>query len=453
MKRSQILAVLSTLATFFSVSSVEALNVQLLRPTTGHAKGYQLFTSDTLPKYQFAAGLNINYAHQPLEQIIAGTTRRTAGVVDHFVTADFLLSYGITDWLNLSVDMPVNIYHNIAPTLVPARDTGYGDAGDLMATLKIRIFDASKTSTGLGLAVVPFITAPTGDAGIFFGDSSITGGGILVGDAQWKSNRFYMNVGTRARERENLGNLVVNEELIYGLGFTRPLVKDWDFNLIIEAFGSTNFSKFSSENISTPVEVIGVLQKKWLENRRLITHLGGGAALTNGYGGPDYRITTGVSYAWDLKPEHKPVAVIREEVITTNKIHFAYDKYEIKPSSHTVLDEIIATIQSKRVVEVRVEGHTDSRGTDAYNQKLSENRANSVRNYMVGHGIPAEKIGAVGMGESKPIADNATKEGRAQNRRVEFHLKIAEGSRVKVRESSQAAPTYEEGDSSGGRRR
>lgn len=457
MKRTPILQAVVALVLLLGSTRSEALNVQLLRPSTGHAKGYQLFTSDTLPKYRFAAGLNINYAHQPLEQVIAGTTRRTAGVVDHFVTADFLLSYGITDWLNVSVDMPVNLYHNIAPTLIPARDTGFGDAGDLMANLKIRIFDAGGTSTGLGLAVVPFITAPTGDAGIFFGDSSLTGGGILAGDAQWKSNRFYVNVGARAREREQLGNLVVNEELIYGLGFTRPLVKDWDFNIIIEAFGSTNFRKFSTENISTPVEAIVVLQKKWLENRRLVTHLGGGAAITNGYGSPDYRITTGVSYAWDLKKEDRPEPVattVREEVIATSKIHFAYNRAEILPSSHAVLDDIVRTIKGRpEIRQVRVEGHTDSHGADEYNQRLSEKRAQAVMQYLTNNGIPADQVTAVGMGETEPVADNATKAGRAQNRRVEFHLQVAEGAKVRIRESQEEAPTYEQGDPGEARRR
>jgi len=424
------------------------LNVQSLRPSTGHVKGYQLFTSETLPKYYLATGLNINYAHHPFELILAGTTSRVLGIVDRFVTADFLVSYGLTDWWTLNVDMPLNIYHDIAPTFIATRDQGGGDPGDLGVNMKFRIFDADKTSTGLGLAIVPFLTVPTGRQSVWFGDENLTGGGMLVGDAQWKSNRFYLNVGGRVREKEQVTSLIVNEELLYGLGFTRPLVKDWDFNIIVELFGATNFRKFATENISSPVEGLAILQKKWGENRNLITHVGGGFGVTNGYGVPTWRALVGVSYAWDLEPEKKPVPV-REEVITTNEIHFAFDKSDIKPSSYPVIDEIIRSIQSKNVVAVRVEGHTDSYGTDAYNQKLSERRANSVMNYLTSHGIPADKISAVGMGESKPVADNTTKVGRAQNRRVEFHLQIAEGSNVKVKESSQEAPHYEEGDPGG----
>ena len=446
MKRILFLVV-GVLAVFLTaLPKANALNVQLLRPSTGHVQGFQLFTSETLPKYRLATGLSVNLAHHPFELLVSGTTTRTLGIVDRFVTADFLISYGLTDWWTLSVDMPLNIYHDIAPTFITTRDRGGGDVGDLGVNMKFQIFDANETSTGLGLAFVPFVTVPTGRQSIFFGDENVTGGGILVGDAQWKSNRFYLNVGGRFREREQITSLIVKNELLYGLGFQRPIVKDWDFNIILEVFGSTNFRKFATENISSPIEGLAILQKKWGENRRLITHLGGGFGITNGYGVPTWRAILGVSYAWDLKPAPKAV---REEVITTNKIHFAFDKADIKPSSYPVIDEIIRTIQSKNVVAVRVEGHTDSYGTDAYNQKLSERRANAVMGYLTGHGIPAEKASAVGMGESRPVADNATKAGRAQNRRVEFHLQIPEGSRVKVRESSQEAPTYEQGDPGG----
>jgi OOP family OmpA-OmpF porin len=71
---------------------------------------------------------------------------------------------------------------------------------------------------------------------------------------------------------------------------------------------------------------------------------------------------------------------------------------------------------------VNLSGHTDSIGTEAYNQKLSERRAASVKNYLTKKGIDAGRISAQGFGETKPIADNKTKEGRAKNRRVEIKV-------------------------------
>jgi hypothetical protein len=70
--------------------------------------------------------------------------------------------------------------------------------------------------------------------------------------------------------------------------------------------------------------------------------------------------------------------------------------------------------------EITVEGHTDAQGSDASNIELSQGRAQSVREYLVGHGVPANRIKSEGLGESRPVADNNTPEGRANNRRVEI---------------------------------
>jgi outer membrane protein OmpA-like peptidoglycan-associated protein len=74
-------------------------------------------------------------------------------------------------------------------------------------------------------------------------------------------------------------------------------------------------------------------------------------------------------------------------------------------------------------VSVEVAGHTDATGTDEYNQGLSERRARSVVDYLVGKGIDRSRLDAVGRGESQPVADNGTRDGRAQNRRVELNVR------------------------------
>ena len=73
-------------------------------------------------------------------------------------------------------------------------------------------------------------------------------------------------------------------------------------------------------------------------------------------------------------------------------------------------------------IVIRVEGHTDNRGSNSYNQQLSQDRADSVMNYLLSVGIDAGRVMAVGFGEEVPSADNATESGRAANRRVEFHI-------------------------------
>jgi outer membrane protein OmpA-like peptidoglycan-associated protein len=73
---------------------------------------------------------------------------------------------------------------------------------------------------------------------------------------------------------------------------------------------------------------------------------------------------------------------------------------------------------------VRIEGHTDAQGTEKLNEELSLRRADAVRSVLVQHGVQEAQISALGLGEVRPVADNATKEGRAKNRRVELHIDV-----------------------------
>jgi OOP family OmpA-OmpF porin len=104
-------------------------------------------------------------------------------------------------------------------------------------------------------------------------------------------------------------------------------------------------------------------------------------------------------------------------------ILFDFDKTAIKPEGAKILDRLVAFLKENRDKGVDLEGHTDSIGTEKYNQGLSERRAASVRNYLVKGGIDAKRITTRGFSETKPIADNKTRDGRAKNRRVEVRVR------------------------------
>lgn len=101
-------------------------------------------------------------------------------------------------------------------------------------------------------------------------------------------------------------------------------------------------------------------------------------------------------------------------------VYFDFNKATIKPKSRPVLDNAITYMKDNPGVKLEVEGYTDSVGSNDYNRKLSDARANAVRKYMINGGIDAERLTAKGYGESNPAASNATKDGRAKNRRIEF---------------------------------
>ncbi len=99
---------------------------------------------------------------------------------------------------------------------------------------------------------------------------------------------------------------------------------------------------------------------------------------------------------------------------------FDYDKATIKPGHKVVFDNAIKVLKLNPSLTVEIQGHTDSRGSDAYNQRLSENRALSVKQHLVENGIAASRLTTRGFGESQPIASNDTEQGRSHNRRVVY---------------------------------
>jgi OOP family OmpA-OmpF porin len=110
-----------------------------------------------------------------------------------------------------------------------------------------------------------------------------------------------------------------------------------------------------------------------------------------------------------------------EKVLSLEGVNFAFDKATLTDDAKQILEEAVSVLKdTDSVVEVRVEGHTDSVGSDAYNQKLSQERAQSVVDYLTSRGINGSYLIPVGMGEKFPVATNDTDAGRAKNRRVDF---------------------------------
>jgi outer membrane protein OmpA-like peptidoglycan-associated protein len=123
----------------------------------------------------------------------------------------------------------------------------------------------------------------------------------------------------------------------------------------------------------------------------------------------------------------KPVAAppappAPKEVVVLKGINFAFNSNELTPDSKKILDQWVAKLKGEPNIRVEVAGYTDSVGSDAYNQKLSERRAQAVVDYFVSQGVASDRLKAAGYGKTNPIASNKTDAGRAQNRRVELHI-------------------------------
>jgi OOP family OmpA-OmpF porin len=107
----------------------------------------------------------------------------------------------------------------------------------------------------------------------------------------------------------------------------------------------------------------------------------------------------------------------------TLQVLFDVDRSTITEAGQKELQKAVAFVKKYPGAKIEVGGHTDSTGTDAYNMKLSERRATAVKNYLIKEaGVDSSKITAIGYGKTKPVADNKTAAGRAQNRRVEISI-------------------------------
>ncbi len=138
----------------------------------------------------------------------------------------------------------------------------------------------------------------------------------------------------------------------------------------------------------------------------------------------DVQVTTGavVPLAFDLQPAPKKSLVIfkGDKIEILQQVHFATGKAQILADSFNLLQQVVDAVIKNNVKRIKVEGHTDNRGDKAFNQTLSEQRARSVADYLIGQGIDAQRVEAAGYGDSKPVAPNLTARGRELNRRVEF---------------------------------
>ena len=121
-------------------------------------------------------------------------------------------------------------------------------------------------------------------------------------------------------------------------------------------------------------------------------------------------------------PAPAPAPAVATKVTYAADAFFDFDKSVLKPEGKAKLDDLVSKIKGVNLEVIIAVGHTDSVGSDAYNQKLSMRRSESVKAYLVSKGVEKNRVYTEGKGEKQPVADNKTKEGRAKNRRVEIEV-------------------------------
>lgn len=212
-------------------------------------------------------------------------------------------------------------------------------------------------------------------------------------------------------------------------------VYDTNYHLMrLEQDGSTIEGCYDWENGTLSGTTDGrVIRFQWIEGSvqtgTAVMVLTADGTFLNGlwYEGGAYR---GLWYGTKVTDGRQPRCTLQKDAIGSSLdtvgraivygIYFDFDSATLKPESTETLEQILTAVQSRPSLKLMIEGHTDSQGSDEYNQKLSQQRAQAVVDWLVQKGVVGARLEAKGYGESRPVADNSKPDGRALNRRVEI---------------------------------
>ncbi|MGH7819500.1 MAG: OmpA family protein, partial [Candidatus Binatia bacterium] len=340
-------------------------------------------------------------------------------VVERIHYGDLVGTYAITDWLEVGIDVPFSYIESDAS----GADEGM-DIDDIRLVGKLQLLDA--LAGGVGIAVSPFVDFGVGDEAHLTSNGTTDYGLLAAVEAVAGRFRTSFNAGYRVNNKA-FSDDDETDEILFGLGLGYLLLGEAPvfspastrLELLGEIFGASAEQRAFEDEFATPVEFLA--GGRFVHRSGLLFAAGAGRKITDSINGPDFRVVAQGGYTWQPEPpppapeptplptpEPPPppqaqVVVTDEQIITLEPIYFDFDKSTIKPLSYPILDQVAQVMADRPEIEVRIEGHTDWIGTDAYNQGLSERRAESVKSEMVRLGMNPDEITTVGKNFSEPL--------------------------------------------------
>lgn len=408
-------------------SSFNAIN---FTPATDNTNYYTVWGSKTLDPLQFNTNLIFDYGRKPLE--CDGCPQND--VISHLIVGNLGFGIGITERFEIGINLPVVMYNQFYNETTGVEQTD-GGIGDVSFSTKIRLVDIDAHRVGFSL--LPFLTAPTGDSEKFLGNGSVTGGASFIVDFKPADVfEIALNAGYRFRDDVTRTSTRIDDQILYGVGLVGHVTDHVD--VLGEIQGSTVARDAWGSVPQSPLEAeVGV---RYRMDNGFAFNVGGGPGIIDGVGSPTFRAIAGISFTSPKRdadeaprstpaPKRARLDEDQKKIVITDRIYFDFDKDTLKTESFPVLDDVASVMKNDdRIKLVMVEGHTDSVGSDAYNDSLSTRRARAAMNYLIKAGVDSSRLEFSGKGETQPIASNANDDGRAQNRRTEF-LVVQLGSR------------------------
>ena len=413
------------------------IDALLFKPATDGGRYLETQQSNGLYQWGYNFGFTGDYAFEPVQMITAASSNRVRGVVDDLAVANFYGAFGLTDWWEIGVNVPVvgweTFYDPNALLNVLKKETVFG-LGDVRLDMKFRLVDIDRHH--FGVSILPFAEFPTGNSRTYRGNEQFTGGGMLALETRIGRKFFFaINAGYQVMDYQIYDpatpNAIIDDLLLLRAGAHYDITDAW--GLLGEVYGDSVTNGFLRNQLQNPAEFLGGVR---FTSQKAIKGLSvtaaGGRGITTGFGAAGWRALVQINYRHSdvvslvAPPPPPPVileAATEEKIAISQRIHFEFNRAVIRPISYPILDDVFAVLQrNPQILKIKIEGHTDSVGGAAYNQKLSEKRALAVREYLLRKGIDAARLTSAGFGKSRPIADNESAEGRAKNRRTEFTI-------------------------------
>lgn len=408
---------------------------QRFHPTSDGFGTLTLDSDQPLGKGNWAFVSTLNVSKRPLNQGDINNLRVQTERVHDLATLDFAAAYGFCNDLQIGIDVPFNML--LSGRNARGDEGSNNNIGDVRVNGKWRFLSRPT----YGLAFVPYVIFPSGNDEFLLSEGKFSVGGKLAGHLTY-SPKLTLLANLGVQQVGNPATQNYSTWIQYGVGADYKLSKKE--SLVAEINGETIGEKPYDHTVVSPFEFLAAYRKEWTPGWTY--QVGGGAGLSKGMGAPQWRAIVGVAYLFNAPkaapapvaaapapapppPAPKPVAApapppppapkpVKETI--SLKIEFDTAKADIKPKYNDELAKVAAYLKKYPETTVTIEGHTDSVGGEKYNQKLSEQRAESVKKYLVAKlGADASRISTKGYGLSKPVADNKTKEGKQKNRRIE----------------------------------
>lgn len=424
--------------------------------------GSGLFTtwgSGTIPQYEFRFGAAVDYARNPVV-LSAGGSQPIAAIIDRATTMEMAGYFGLPYELEAGVVVPMGLRGYPNPYGAD-RDGGVAanGFGDVRTEVKWRAMAPAPERYIPGVAIVGTLALPTGDGRSWLGTGTTQPSLLLVGEEHLGPVSILANLGYRFHPgQESVYAHRVDDAFIYRAGAAWRT--GWqELTVLTEGTGFTTLgggpSPFEA-GLGLRRPVYGGLSASVGANLGFGQALGTPAwrtFLTLSWGpapgeipepppsarvyrmdevpiAPEYgkkpQPVTPVPLAEPAAPQPKPVPkaeIQREEIVINDTIHFEKNSYVIDSGSFPILNEVARVMKEHAAIEkLSIDGHTDSTGNSVLNLLISKLRANAVLKYLVAQGIEEGRLETQGYGESRPVATNRSKDGRAMNRRVEFRI-------------------------------